>query len=125
LKLKTDGVDLAMDAGAELLIGNRNWQLAWNSVIGKKFKEFDYEEGLATRWHVGGPNSPIVIDPRVRFGAPHIAGVPTCMLKERWESVEPMDEITKDLGLKSNDVIPALRFEGVDPISRRANEWLN
>lgn len=126
LKLKTDGVDLALDAGAgQLVIGNKGGQLAWKDFIGERFKEFDYEDGLATRWHVGGKQSPVVIDPRVRFGAPHVAGVPTWLLRERWEAGEPMDEITDDLNLKPPQVAAALQFEGIDPEKRRANEWLN
>lgn len=125
LRLKTDGVDLAMDAGAELLIGNKSGQLAWKSFIGQRFKEFDYEGDLATRWHVAGTKSPVVIDPRVRFGAPHVSGVPTWLLRDRWIAGEPMDEITDDLSLKSSEVLAAIRFEGVDPEKRRKNEWLN
>lgn len=125
LKLKTDGVDLAMDAGAELLIGNKGGQLAWKSFIGERFKEFDYEDNLAVRWHVAGKNSPVVIDPRVRFGAPHVAGVPTWLLKDRWEAGEPMAEIADDLSLKRAAVLAALQFEGIDPNTHRANEWRN
>lgn len=125
LELTTDGVDLAMKAGADLLIGNKNGQLAWKQVIGERFKEFDYEDGLAVRWHVAGKKSPVVIDPSVRFGAPHVAGVPTWLLKDRWEAGEPMDEIEDDLSIKQSELIAALRFEGIDPGKSRANEWLN
>ena len=123
LKLKTDGVDLAMDAGADLLIGNKGGQLAWKSFIGKRFKEFDYEGGLATRWHVAGKESPVLIDPRVRFGAPHVSGVPTWLLKERWVAGEPLDEITDDLSLRSSEILAALEFEGLDPAKPRKAEW--
>ncbi len=125
LQLTTDGVDLAVKAGAELLIGNKSGQLAWNKIIGARFKEFDYEAGLATRWHVAGKQSPIVIDPRVRFGAPHVAGIPTWLLKDRWLAGEPLGEMTDDLNLKSSDIRAALRFEGLNPAEERQNEWLN
>jgi uncharacterized protein (DUF433 family) len=126
LKLKTDGVDLAMDAGAELLIGNKSGQLAWKSFIGAKFKEFEYDEqGLATRWHVAGVDSPVIIDPRIRFGAPQVAGVPTWLLRERWQKGEPAGELLEDFGLRKRDLNAALRFEGVDLSKPRTNEWLN
>ena len=125
LRLKTDGVDLAIDAGADLLIGNKGGQLAWKSFIGAKFKEFDYEGGLAARWHVAGTQSPVVIDPRVRFGAPHVSGIPTWLLKDRWIAGEPLDEITDDLSLKQSEVFAALKFEGLDPTQSRKEEWLN
>lgn len=125
LRLKTDGVDLAMDAGADLLIGNKSGQIAWKSFIGEKFKEFEYEDGLAARWRVGGSGSSVLIDPRVRFGAPHVAGVPTWLLKERWESGEPKDEILSDLSIDKKDLRAALKFEGIDLQKPRKNEWLN
>ncbi|MDY7525859.1 DUF433 domain-containing protein [Sphingomonas sp. 10B4] len=125
LKLQTDGIDLALQAGADLLIGNRNGQLAWKGIIGDRFKQFEYEDGLATRWHVAGKRSPVVIDPRVRFGAPHVAGVPTWLLKERWQSGEPIAEIKDDLSLDTKDVNAALRFEGIDPSKPRKGAWLN
>jgi uncharacterized protein (DUF433 family) len=125
IRLSTDGVDIATKAGAELLIGNKRGQLAWKSVIGRRFKEFEYEDNIVARWHVGGEGSPGVIDPRVRFGAPQVGGVPTWLLRERWVSGEPLDEITDDLSLDEATVISALRFEGVDPGKRRTTEWLN
>lgn len=125
LRLKTDGVDMAIDAGADLLIGNRNGQLAWKTFIGERFKEFDYEGGLATRWHVAGVDSPVVIDPRVRFGAPHVAGVPTWLLRERWEEGEPIEELSEDLDLETSQIIAALKFEGIDPKQTRGNLWRN
>jgi uncharacterized protein (DUF433 family) len=123
LRLKTDGVDLAVHAGAELLLGNKGGQLAWNEFIGERFKEFDYEDDLAARWHVAGRDSPVLIDPRVRFGSPQVSGIPTWLLRDRWLTGEPMEEITDDLSLKSKDVVAALKFEGLDPEKRRETEW--
>lgn len=123
LRLATDGVDLALKAGADLLLGNRSGQLAWNRIIGSRFKEFDYEDGLANRWHVAGRTSPVVIDPRVRFGAPHVAGVPTITLKDRWEAGEPIEEIADDFDLGEKDVIKALEFEGIDPTAEQRPPW--
>lgn len=125
LRLKTDGVDMAIDAGAELLIGNRGGQLAWNDFIGGLFKEFEYEDGLAARWHVGGKDSPVMIDPRIRFGSPHVAGVPTWLIRDRWEAGEPIDEIRDDLSIGVDDLRAALLFEGLNPEDPRRNEWLN
>ena len=125
IRLSTDGVDLAAKAGADLLIGNKGGQLAWKSVIGQRFREFEYEDGLATRWHVAGEGSPVIIDPRVRFGAPHVAGVPTWLLKDRWQTGEPMDEIMDDLSLDAAAVAAALEFEGIDPSKARKAAWAN
>ncbi len=123
LKLKTDGVDLAVDAGADLLIGNRGGQMAWKSFIGDRFKEFEYEGGLATRWHVAGPNSSVVIDPRVEFGAPNVDGVPTWAVRGRWEAGEAIGDIADDFSLKNKQVIAALSFEGVDVAASPRSAW--
>lgn len=125
VRLLTDGVDLAAKAGADLLIGNKGGQLAWKAVIGQRFKEFEYEDDLATRWHVAGEGSPVVIDPRVGFGAPQVAGVPTWLLRERWQTGEPIDELRDDLSLDDNAINAALRFEGIDPTKSRKGAWLN
>jgi uncharacterized protein (DUF433 family) len=120
LQLATDGVDLAIKAGADLLIGNKSGQLAWKSIIGDRFKEFDYEDGLAVRWHVAGKSSAIVIDPRIRFGAPSVAGVPTWAIKGRWEAGEPLDVISDDFDLEPGIVRDALAFEGVKVVEKAA-----
>lgn len=125
LRLKTDGTDLAIDAGADLLLGNRKGQLAWKSIIGERFKEFDYDDEVAVRWHVDGKGSPVVIDPRVRFGAPQVKGVPTWLIRDRWQQGEPLDELIDDLSLTEKAALAALRFEGIDPAATRTNEWLS
>ena len=82
-------------------------------IIGR-LQEFEYEDdGLAIRWHVGGPDSAILIDPKVQFGAPAIDGVATWVFKGRWEAGEPIDEIADDFGVPNSAVVDALKFEGV------------
>lgn len=123
LDLMTDGVDLAAKAGADLLIGNRSGQMAWKEVIGRRFREFDYEGGLAARWHVQGRGSSVVIDPRVRFGAPSVDGVPTWALKGRWEAGESISDIADDFDIPKDHVKAALAFEGIDSKAVRRTPW--
>ena len=122
-RFKTDGKELWMDYAQlhakgndkTLLAPSLGGQLAWTDIIGK-LQEFDYEDGgLAIRWRVDGPESSILIDPRVQFGAPAIDGVPTWIFKGRWEAGEPLDEIADDFGVPNSSVLDALHFEGVDP----------
>ena len=97
------------------IIADAGGQLAWDAMLADKFAEFDYEgEGLAIRWHVAGRESPVVIDPRVAFGAPLVSGVPTWVLKGRWTAGESVTEITEDFGVSEEETQAALRFEGVD-----------
>jgi uncharacterized protein (DUF433 family)/DNA-binding transcriptional MerR regulator len=90
-------------------------QLAWETIIGR-LREFEYEhEGIVVRWHVAGESSPIIIDPRLSFGAPTIKGTPTWAIRGRWNAGESDSDIAEDFGLAKEDVREALRFEGVIP----------
>lgn len=125
LQLKTDGVDLLKDHGADLLVANRGGQLAWKDIIARRFQEFEYEQGLVARWHAAGLRSSVVLDPRVRFGAPIVEGVPTWLVKERWEQGEPLAEISDELDITVDGVRDALRFEGIDPAASPPRKWLH
>ena len=88
-------------------------QLAWESVIGR-LREFEYEkQGVALKWHVAGIGSPIIIDPRISFGAPAIRGTPTWVIKGRWDAGESDSDIAEDFDIQKKEVREALKFEGV------------
>ncbi|MHC2250051.1 DUF433 domain-containing protein [Bradyrhizobium elkanii] len=96
-------------------------QLAWETVIGR-LREFDYEEkydGLALKWHLAGRSSPVLIDPRIAFGTPAVKGVPTWIIKGRWDAGESDSDIAEDFDLDKTHVREALKFEGVVPGGRR------
>ena len=121
-RFKTDGKELWLDfaevVGREgrgkLISTSQQGQLGWTEIIGR-LREFEYDRtfGLATRWHVAGRESPIIIDPRVSFGAPAIEGIPTRLLKMRWQSGEPTHVIADDYDIPEPFILDALRFEGV------------
>jgi len=128
LQLKTDGVDLLKDAGEvdgvkHLLTGNKGGQLAWKHILAEKFTEFDYESDVAARWHVAGRRSPIIIDPRIRFGAPNIKGVPTWLLRDRWVAGEQPKETASEYSITERDVREGLRFEGIKFPTDQPNAW--
>jgi uncharacterized protein (DUF433 family) len=100
-------------------------QLAWSIIIGR-LRQFEYEgRGIVIRWRVGGEGSPIVIDPRVSYGTPNVRGVPTWIIKGRWDAGEELQEIADDFGLKARAVLDALKFEGVNTSAARPHKWLN
>jgi uncharacterized protein (DUF433 family) len=103
----------------KLLDVTKGGQLAWESIIAERLKEFEYDRELALRWHVAGVGEPIIIDPRVSFGAPAVSGVPTWVLKARWESGEAIDDIASDFDLSNEFVLDALKFEGIDTGGRQ------
>jgi uncharacterized protein (DUF433 family) len=119
-KLLTDGVDLMMEHGEELLVTNMKGQLAWKSVIRDRLKEFEYLDGIAARWHLAGGKSAVVIDPRIQFGKPSVRGVPTWILAARSEAGEDIASIAKDFGVPRSMVADALAFEGVDTEALKA-----
>jgi len=102
--------------GKKLLKVTQAGQLTWQEIVGPVLQEFEYErEGVAIRWHVAGPSSPIIIDPRLSFGAPTVNGVPTWILKGRFDAGENDSAIAEDFGIDVPSVREALRFEGVLP----------
>ena len=85
----------------------------WSASVLERFEQFDYEYELALVWHLSGRGSPVAVDPRVCFGAPMVRGIPTRILKGRWEAGETPYEIHEDFDLSLTDVLYALEFEGV------------
>jgi uncharacterized protein (DUF433 family) len=94
-----------------VLTADQGGQLAWESVIGR-LREFEYEkEGIVLRWHVAGIGSPIIIDPRISFGAPAVKGTPTWVILGRWNAGESDTDIAEDFGIRTEEVREALKFE--------------
>jgi uncharacterized protein (DUF433 family) len=122
---KEEGKHLWLDSGqidvksGTVLSADQGGQLAWESVIGR-LREFEYEkDGIVLRWHLAGPSSPIIIDPRISFGAPAVKGVPTWIIRGRWNAGESDSDIAADFGIKKEEVREALRFERIAPDGRR------
>jgi Putative DNA-binding HTH domain len=79
-----------------VLQADQGGQLTWENIIGR-LREFEYEhDGIVIRWYVAGRASPIIIDPRIAFGAPTVGGTPTWIIKGRWNAGEPDSEIAED-----------------------------
>ena len=119
-KLLTDGVDLMMECGDELLVTNLKGQLAWKKVIQDRLNEFVYLDKIAAQWRVAGNSSSVLIDPRVQFGRPSVRGIPTWIIAARHDAGEDIPAIAKDFGIPKSMVADALAFEGV---SSEAKAW--
>jgi uncharacterized protein (DUF433 family) len=61
------------------------------------------------------PDEPkaIVIDPRISFGRPVLAGsgIPTAVIAERYKAGESVDELADDYGRKRLEIEEAIRCE--------------
>ncbi len=121
LQFQTEGHHLLLELGKnegfhvnEVILADEHGQTGWKSLIADRFQEFDYEHDVALIWHLAGRSSPVVIDPRIAAGSPQVKGIPTWVLKGRVEAGETLGDITSDFNLSGEDVIHALRFEGVE-----------
>jgi uncharacterized protein (DUF433 family) len=109
----------------QLIRTGQQGQLAWASIVGR-LNEFRYErEGIVVKWRVGGERSAVAIDPRISYGSPSVRGVPTWILKGRWDAGEVLREISDDFGLKDREVSDALKFEGIDISAPQRPKWTN
>lgn len=110
LWLDSEQVDLKPGT---VLQADQAGQLAWEGIIGR-LHEFEYEkEGIVLKWHVAGIGVPIIIDPRISFGAPAVRGTPTWVIKGRYEAGESDSDIAEDFDIEKTAVREALKFEGV------------
>jgi uncharacterized protein (DUF433 family) len=124
LDVKTDGVSVLAEyvaheggrALGQMIAADRGGQLVWPEAILERFDQFDYEHQLAARWHPRGRENPILVDPRIAFGAPIIepAGIATWIIRERYEAGEEIPEIEEDFGVTPEQIAAALAFEGVE-----------
>lgn len=119
LRFQTDGRELIVDQAQldgeksrdHLVEASNLGQMAWKEIMGR-LVEFDYDHAdFVTRWFVDGRKSPIVIDPRIAFGAPSIGGIPTSLLNLRVQSGESPDYVAEDFDLDIEGVLSAIDFE--------------
>jgi uncharacterized protein (DUF433 family) len=122
LRWKTEGNHLLIELEdilgdsefGKLIVADKSGQEAWKPVMAEKFNEFVYEDNIAMKWYLRGIDNPIIIDPRISFGAPTIHGLPTWTLKGRYEAGETVEEIKDDFSINVSDIITGLKFEGID-----------
>ena len=118
---KTEGLHVMLQlrelegdaAVGKMVAADMQGQIAWEAVVAERFEEFDYQHDLALVWHVTRRGNPVLIDPRVSFGAPAVNGIATWALKDRWDAGDTVRDIQADYGLSEEDVFHGLRFEGV------------
>jgi uncharacterized protein (DUF433 family) len=117
LRFRTDGVHLLVPYGDQLVAADAGGQLSWAGMIQRRLEQLDYADDVVVRWHPRGRDCPVVLDPRVAFGAPHLVGtgVPTWAARERHRGGDPPATIAEDLGLTAEQVAAALAFESVVP----------
>ncbi len=90
-------------------------QWVFAGAVERYLREIDYdlETRLARRWWPAGRGGSVVIDPKVAFGAPHIAstGIPTTVLYEPIAAGDDPVAVARWFRVEPEQVEAAVRFE--------------
>lgn len=90
------------------------FQLIAGPIFARSLQEVEFDEGtgLARRWWPRGQSVPVVLDPRIAFGAPTVAGTRvSTQILALYAKSNPVDEIARALRLEPRQVEAAVRFE--------------
>jgi uncharacterized protein (DUF433 family) len=119
-EFETDGVDLFIERLGLLVVASEGGQFALREAFEVHLKRIRRDaEGLAamlfpfTRPSHADQPQVVVIDPRLSFGRPVVAGsgVPTIAIVERYHAGEDIDHLATDFRLSSSQVQEAIRCE--------------
>lgn len=119
-EFQTDGVDLFVDHLGQLVRASKSNQLIMADLLRAHLRRIDRDEhGLARRLFLftrseGAEQPPVVvIDPRISFGRPVLAGtgIPTEILAGRFSAGETIEELAEDYGCESSLIQEAIRIE--------------
>lgn len=119
-RFRTDGVSLFVQHAGKLLDVSAEGQAVLRDVLEESLARIDWERDLAVRlypWVRGGdlasqPKT-IVIDPRLGFGQPVIAGtgIEARIVAERYRAGEPARLLAKDYRVDVEQIEDAIRCE--------------
>ena len=119
-KFETDGKDLFIRKLGELIAVSKGGQKAMPEVLDAYLQRIEWDlQGLATRLYPFTRQRELVqpkvvmIDPRVSFGRPVLAGtgIRTELIAERYKAGESMDELARDYGRNRAEIEEAVRCE--------------
>lgn len=109
--------ELFLERYGALISLNRAGQLGIKAVLDGLVKRIDWDRKLPCRFFPPLPNraeaKTVVIDPHVSFGRPVIArlGVSTSVIVDRVNAGEDPDELAKDYGATTDEIMDALAYE--------------
>jgi uncharacterized protein (DUF433 family) len=93
--------------------GTESGQILLTAPAESFLERIEFEDGEAVRIHPAGPASPIIIDPKIRYGAASVHGIPTEALAEQVRAGDPIEMVAEDFDLSLDDLIAALDYEKV------------
>ena len=123
-KLETDGLDLFVVEYGQLINVSRAGQLVLRDLLQAYLRRIDRDSaGYALRLYpftrkrlglqlIEEPKT-IVIDPRISFGRPVLAGtgIPTAIIAERYKAGEAIGALADDYGHPTLEIEEAIRCE--------------
>jgi len=119
-RFETDGVNLFVQQYGRLINASQQGQLALRELLSAYLHriERDQQDRAARLFPFtrrGEPEEPrmIVIDPRVSFGRPVLAGtgIPTSVIAERYKAGESMEDLARDYARERSEIEEAVRCE--------------
>lgn len=118
-QMLTDGKDLFVKRYGQLINASREGQLALLEVLERYLARVERDpRGAPIRLYPFAglredEAKPVVIDPRVEFGRPCLAGagVPTSIVAERCKAGESIAALAHDYGMEPKQIEGALRYE--------------
>ena len=119
-QFETDGLDLFIDHVGKLINVTGRGQLAIRQLLQMYLRRIDRDpHGIPIRLYpftrdpeADEPRA-VVIDPRISFGRPVLAGtgIATVIVAERFNAGESMEELAVDYGRRRSDIEEAIRCE--------------
>jgi uncharacterized protein (DUF433 family) len=120
-EFQTDGVDLFLEKLGSLVNVTREGQTEMKDVIRDHLKRIERDtQGVPIRLFlftrkddIRDQPSPIVVDPRIAFGRPVLAGrsVPTAVLADRFKAGDTLTQLAEDYETSPQNIEEALRCE--------------
>jgi uncharacterized protein (DUF433 family) len=118
---QTDGVDLFLDKLGSLVNVTQEGQTEMAEVIRDHLKRIERNtQGIPVRLYlftrkdgIRDQPSPVVVDPRIAFGRPVLAGrsVPTAVLADRFKAGDTLTQLAEDYDTSPQNIEEALRCE--------------
>jgi len=120
VEFQTDGVDLFVERFGPLVSASRRGQIAMRDIMETYLERIERDEaGLAAKLcpftRAAGEPQPrtILIDPRISFGRPVLAGsgIPTSVVAERYTAGDSIEELARDYERDEKEIEEAIRVE--------------
>lgn len=118
--LHTDGINLFIEEFGKLINISQQGQIAMREILAAYLQRIDRDDnGVALRFYpfirAGSLDQPkmVVIDPRVSFGRPVLAGtgIPTAVIAGCYKAGDSIRELAHEYGRKPQEIEEAIRCE--------------